>query len=277
MYSEASATRALHIDMGRKSFFIRMRFSGTNVKKIALGSVNNRGARNYQEDSFGFSSIDKKDLEEYGFTAIVADGMGGLSGGAQVSDYVVSTMLDMQMNRDLSVPIYLHLYQSLFAVNNGILRSGMKGGSTAVVVTCLPTGIYWCTVGDSRVYLYRNGILTAMNEDTDYMNRLLERVITGELRLEDALRDKKKDSLAQYMGYKGGIVPDVNSKPLVPRKNDKLLLCTDGVYNALTVKELNDALSRPAGEAAAQIEGMIVAKGYSTQDNFTAIVVEFIR
>lgn len=263
--------------MGRKGFFIRMKFSGSDVKRIALGSVNNQGARSYQEDSFGFSSIDKAEVEKNGFTAIVADGMGGLSGGAQVSDYVVSSMLSMQMNRDPAAPIYMHLSRSLSAVNNGILQSGMTGGSTAVVVMCLPTGIYWCTVGDSRVYLFREGKLTVMNEDSDYMNRLIEKVISGELTFEEAGEDKKKDSLTQYMGHKGGIAPDVNAKPLVPKRNDKLLLCTDGVYNALTASELKEALSKPAEEAAALIESKVVSKGYSTQDNFTAIVLEFIR
>ena len=263
--------------MRRGDLFIKMKFNGSDVKKIALGSVNNQGARNYQEDSFGFSSIDKNDVAQYGFTAIVADGMGGLSGGAQVSSYVVSSMLDMQMNREPDVPVHLHLANSLRLVNNSILASGMTGGSTAVVVTCLPAGIHWCTVGDSRVYLFRDGGITVMNEDSDYMNQLIEQVISGELTYEEAGENRKKDSLAQYMGYKGTLTPDVNAKPLIPKRNDKLLLCTDGVYNALTIMELTDALSKPASEAAELIESTVVAKGYSTQDNFTAVVLEFIK
>ena len=263
--------------MRRSDFFIKMKFNGSDVRKIALGSVNNQGARSYQEDSFGFSSIEKNDVEQYGFTAIVADGMGGLSGGAQVSSYVVSSMLDMQVNRDQNIPIHIHLCKALCTVNNSILLSGMAGGSTVVVVMCLPSGIHWCTVGDSRVYLFRDGGITVMNEDSDYLNRLIEQVISGELTYEEAEEDKKKDSLTQYMGYKGGLIPDVNSKPLVPQKNDKLLLCTDGVYNALTIMELTDALSKPAVEAAELIERSVVAKGYPTQDNFTAVVLEFIK
>ena len=263
--------------MKHDEFFIKMKFNGSEVRKIALGTVNNQGARSYQEDSFGFSSIEKDDVAQYGFTAIVADGMGGLSGGAQVSSYVVSSMLDMQINRDQDIPVHTHLSESLSTVNNNILLSGMTGGSTVVVVMCLPSGIHWCTVGDSRVYLFRSGGITVMNEDSDYMNQLIEQVISGELTFEEAEENKKKDSLAQYMGYKGGLTPDVNPKPLVPDIDDKLLLCTDGVYNALTIKELTDALSKPAAEAAELIENSVVAKGYTTQDNFTAIVLEFIK
>ena len=262
--------------MAHNDFFIGMNFSGSDVNKITLGCVNNQGARSYQEDSFGFSSIIQSDVDSHGFTAIVADGMGGLEGGAQVSSYVVAAMLDMQMNRDFSVPAHLHLSAALCRVNDNILLSGMKGGSTAVVVMCLPIGVHWCTVGDSRVYLFRDGSLTVMNEDSDYMNQLIEQVISGEMTFDEAGEDRKKDSLTQYMGHKGGITPDVNAKPLVPKNGDKLMLCTDGVYNALTEGELTEALLKPAEEAAALIESMVVAKGYSTQDNFTAVVLEFI-
>ena len=263
--------------MAHNDFFIGMNFSGSDVNRIALGCLNNQGARSYQEDSFGFSSIDQQNVDRFGFTAIVADGMGGLEGGAQVSSYVVSAMLDMQMYRDPAVPAHMHLSNALCRVNDNILRSGMSGGSTAVVVMCLPTGVHWCTVGDSRVYLFRDGCLTVMNEDSDYLNQLIEQVISGEMTFDEAGENRKKDSLAQYMGYRGGIVPDVNAKPLVPKSGDKLMLCSDGVYNALTEGELIQALSRPAEEAAALIESMVVAKGYSSQDNFTAVVLEFIR
>lgn len=254
-----------------------MKFNGSDVKRIALGSLNNQGARSYQEDSFGFSSIDRGDVEQHGFTAIVADGMGGLSGGAQVSGYVVSAMLEMQKNRDPSVPVSIYLSRALCAVNNSIVSSGLTGGSTAVVVACFPSGVHWCTVGDSRVYLFREKSLTVMNEDSDYMNQLIEQVISGDLTYDEAGEDRKKDSLAQYMGHKGGITPDANAKPLLPKDGDKLLLCTDGVYNALTSEELSELLTLPADQAAAAIESGVIAKGYSNQDNFTAVILEFIR
>ncbi|MCM1523005.1 MAG: serine/threonine-protein phosphatase [Ruminococcus sp.] len=256
---------------------MRMRFNCSDVRRIEFGSISNRGARNYQEDSFGFSSFDKADVKKNGFTVVVADGMGGLSEGDKVSSYVVSAMLEMQKNRSPAVPVHIYLAQSLQMINSSVLASGIKGGSTAVTVTCLPSGVHWCTAGDSRVYLFREQRLTALNEDSDYMNSLIEQVISGGMTFEEAGEDSKKDALAQYIGYKGGISPDVNPKPFVPQRNDKLLLCSDGVYNALTAAELGEALSFEASEAAQTIENRVLAKGYSNQDNFTAVVLGFIR
>lgn len=254
-----------------------MKFAGSNVGKVAFGCLNNQGARNYQEDSFGFSSINPAEVKRHGFTAVVADGMGGLSGGAQISSYVVSAFLDMQKNRNPNVPLNLHLAQSLRTINNTVISSGMKGGTTCAAVVCLPAGLYWCTAGDSRIYLARGGSLTALNEDTDYLNRLIEQVISGELSYEDAQSDEKKDALAQYIGYKSGLNPEVNTKPFVPGKGDKILICSDGVYNALAAAELISALESPAFEAAELIESRVLSKGYPDQDNFTAIVLEFMK
>lgn len=258
------------------SNYIRMRFDGSGAKKIAFGCLNNQGARNYQEDSFGFSSVNPKDIKKQGFTAIIADGMGGLSGGAQISQYFVMSMLEMQKNRDPDIPVNIYLSRAVRAVNSGVLSSGMRGGTTAAVVMCLPVGIYWCTVGDSRIYLAREGGLTALNEDSDYLNRLFEKVISGEMTYEEASGDSKKDALNQYIGYKGGIYPDINSKPFIPRNKDKILICTDGVYNALSNEELLSALKSPASEAAELIESKVLSKAYSDQDNFTAIILEFL-
>ncbi len=263
--------------MSRSKFFVRMKFAGSGVGKIAFGSISNRGARNYQEDSFGFSSFAKEDVKSCGFTAVVADGMGGLSEGGRISAYVVSAALELLKNRSADIPLHIYLARSLKIINDGVLSSGIKGGSTAAIVTCLPDGIYWCTAGDSRVYLFRDGKLTALNEDSDYMNGLIEQIISGEMTFEEADGNAKKDALAGYIGYKGGIVPDGNTKAFIPHKNDKLLICTDGVYNALTAEELIESLCFEAMEASQIIENRILAKGYSNQDNFTAVVLEFIR
>ncbi len=262
--------------MRRGGLWVRMKFAGSEVKRIGIGCISDRGAREYQEDSFGFSSVEKGEIARYGFTAVVADGMGGLTDGGRVSAYVVSSVLAMQKGRDEGVPVHLYLSRGLCEINRNVLASGAGGGSTAVVVLCTKEGIHWCTAGDSRVYLCRDGRLTPLNEDGDYMNRLIDRVIEGDLTYDEAGEDAQKDALAQYIGCQGELSPDVNAKPLVPEKGDKLLLCTDGVYNALTGQELAAALQHPAGEAAEALKNGVKEKGYAHQDNFTAIVLEFI-
>lgn len=265
----------------RNNAFIKMKFEGSKVGKVAFGCLNNRGARNYQEDSFGFSSVEPAEVKRQGFTAVVCDGMGGLSGGARISGYAVSALLEMLKTRDVNIPMNIFLAGALRAINNSVVQicnnGGMNGGTTCAAVVCLPAGLYWCTAGDSRIYLARDGSLTALNEDTDYLNRLIEQVISGELSYDEAGSDEKKDALAQYIGCKSGINPDVNPKPFTPSIGDKILICSDGVYNALPSAELLSALESPAPEAAELIEQRVLSRGYPNQDNFTAIVLEFMK
>lgn len=256
---------------------MRMKFYGSAVRRIAFGTISSQGARNYQEDNFGFSPLDRESVRRSGFVAVVADGMGGLSGGDRVSSYAVSSLIEMHKNRSSDVPVHIYLAQAFRVINSGVLQSGIRGGSTAVAVMCLPAGIYWCTVGDSRIYLFRSGRLTALNEDSDYMNRLMESVISGKISYREAADDPKKDSLAEYIGCKNGITPDGNKRPFIPQKNDKLLLCSDGVYNALGIEELAASMKYNASEAANIIENKVLSKGFANQDNFTAVVLEFKR
>lgn len=255
--------------------YIPLRFEDGGASGIKIGSISSKGARPYQEDSFGFSSIKKKDAAAHGFTAVVADGMGGLSDGAAVSKYVVSSLIDLSMNCTSELPVDIFLQSTLRQINYNVVSTGIRGGSTAVAVKCVRSGIYWCTVGDSRLYLMRNGELTALSEDSDHISTLIDDVISRKISYRDVIDDPQKDSLEFYIGCGNTIFFDGNIRPLIPIKGDKLLLCSDGVYNAVTDGEMLDALSCPADKAAETLDSVIASKGYVNQDNYTAVVLEF--
>ena len=254
---------------------IPLNFNGTKVNTISIGSLCSQGTRSYQDDSFGFSSIKSSDVKKHGFTAVVADGMGGLSNGDMISRYVVSSLIDMDRKYDPSVPVYICLSSAMRQINQSVATSGMKGGSTAAAVKCCTEGIYWCAVGDSRIYLFRDGFLTMLNEDSDHFNSLLSKVISAEISFSQADSDPERDSLESYIGCRSTIVTDCNKKPLIPQVNDKLLICSDGVYNALSDNEIKAALHYDAVSAADTLKNTVSAKGYVNQDNFTAIILEF--
>ncbi|MBP1542750.1 MAG: serine/threonine-protein phosphatase [Oscillospiraceae bacterium] len=263
---------SLHTDMG-DSFVVSLCISGSDVTRISIGNAQSRGAREYQEDNFGYTPLNKVDSN--GFVAVVADGMGGLAAGDKVSAYVVSSMLGM---RDLisGSDVADRFRQTVSQLNYEVVRGGTGGGCTLAAVYCRSDGIYWCSVGDSRIYLYRSGMVFQLSQDGDYQNQLLDDVIAERLSFEDMIENPKKDSLVHYIGSKNEPIPDVNIHPLVPSAGDKLLICSDGVYNALSDEEMSLALAYPAQQAADAIAGAIINKNYTNQDNNTMIVLEFI-
>lgn len=256
-----------------KNCSVRMKMAGSAVKEISIGNSQHRGARPYQEDSFGYTKIENAARD--GFAAVVADGMGGMSSGDKVSSYTVSAILEMRLRGSEAIPVPTKLRQMINAINAQVSGSGIGGGSTVAAVFCTADGVYWCSLGDSRIYIAREGMLFQVTEDTDCQNMLLDDVIGGALDYDDVLEDETKDRLAQYIGFNGMLTPDVSERPLIPLSGDSMLICSDGVYNALSVGEMSRALQKPAQEAADLLLRQILEKGYSNQDNCTAVVLKF--
>lgn len=71
------------------------------------------------------------------------------------------------------------------------------------------------------------------------------------------------------------IQPDATRAPIRPESGDRLLICSDGVYNAVNEQTLLQSLTLSAAAAAEDILGRVLAKGYANQDNLTAAVLEF--
>lgn len=254
-------------------FTVSLRIFGSDVREISIGNGQNRGARDYQEDSFGYTPLDRAESE--GFVAVVADGMGGLSAGDKVSAYAVSSILKMRTTIEGNMPVHVKFRQMISTINREVVLGGSGGGCTFAAVFCRSDGVYWCSVGDSRIYIMRNGRLYQLSEDGDYQNRLLDEVIANTLDFRDMLENEKKDSLVQYIGSRDEPEPDVNIRPFSPCPGDRLLICSDGVYNALSDEEMVRALLNNAQEAADALMSAIIGKNYENQDNNTAIVLEF--
>lgn len=237
---------------------------------ISAAVISHPGAREYQEDSFGFSEL-KPDMER--FAAVLADGMGGLSSGAIVSSQTVSGMLAQPID-GADVPGILA--QAAQRTSSGIAAGGTGGGSTLAEAVFTPEGLYFCSVGDSRIYLRRGNTLTQLTEDHDHFQTLLRHVAQGDMTYAQAVSDKDKDALSQYIGSGAALSPDRNLRafPLLP--GDRVMLCSDGVYNALSHAELLQSLTLSAAAAAEDILGRILTRGWANQDNFTAIVLEML-
>lgn len=239
---------------------------------VAVGCVQHQGVREQQEDSVGFTPVNGDPMD--GFLAVVADGMGGMASGAFVSGWTVRRMLEAEIGRSGEAP-EKQLCEAARRISGEIAAGGSRGGSTMAAVYLDSAGVHICSVGDSRVYMQRGGVLTRLTEDGDYMSTLLDRVIGGELTFQQAEEDPERDSLTQFMGGGVNIQPDATRAPIRPESGDRLLICSDGVYNAVNEQTLLQSLTLSAAAAAEDILGRVLAKGYANQDNLTAAVLEF--
>jgi serine/threonine protein phosphatase PrpC len=273
--------------LGKKIHILKIRQQSVAVDfgdmKVSYmtGNAQHIGKRKTQEDYFGFSDLSSSEKKSRkGICAVLADGMGGLSNGRQISEYVVSSTLALFDNLDYTLSICTQLKAIINKINEQVCREfsqdgKSKAGSTFSTVVLYKDKLFWACVGDSRIYLFRNGYLYQLNEDHDYKNKLLKDYINGTGRLDAAHDDPQKDSLTSFIGNPDMQFIDANRLSFSLQKDDKIMLCSDGIYNALSDFELIKRLKEQPQLACEKIAQDVLNKKISSQDNLTVMIINF--
>ena len=247
------------------------------IPGISIGKIHDIGRRDYQQDSFGQTAV----LRNTGILAVLADGMGGLSGGERVSQKIVMEALTfgstLQANQ---VPTALP--GMVAGINRAVNQMlGPKGlytsGSTVVSALITGNALRWISVGDSRVYLYRDGQLSQLSRDHDLLQDWMPDILEGKRSMAEALRDPNGRKLTSFIGMGELRHMDYNRTPIPLLPGDRVLLMSDGVYGTVSDAEMA-AILRDCGSvqlAASHIGQRIMGAALPYQDNYTLIVLGY--
>ncbi len=246
------------------------------VETVQIGKLHEQGERSGQQDCFGVS--DESLLKTHGLLAVVADGMGGLSDGDKISTAAVESVLDnflLYQGKCTIEQQLLMLAQNAVESVNGLLgqNSFGKSGSTLVMGILRDSVFSFLSIGDSRIYLYRHGILMQLNREHVYRNKLALDAVNKEIALSDVYSDSRGSGLTSFLGMGTLQLIDFPAEPIRLISGDVLLLMSDGVYNALDKEELAACLKGEPEDAAEQLRNAIQEKGYVNQDNYTAVII----
>lgn len=248
------------------------------VGQITVGKLHEQGAREEQQDCFALS--DEALIPTHGLLAAVADGMGGLSHGGKVSQAAVQAVLDAFpacKGSTQAEPLLLALAQrAVQAVNDLLGPDGLReSGSTLVLGLVREESFSFLSIGDSRVALYRNGVLIQLNREHIYQRELALRMVNGELPLAQVYTSPKGAGLTSFLGMGNLQHIDLPAAPIRLLPGDRVILMSDGVYNALTDQELTQVLAQEQEpeQAAQAIRQAIADKNYQNQDNYTAVIL----
>ena len=211
--------------------------------------------------------------ESDGSVFVLADGMGGHEGGsiaAEVaSDIAAANAAGMT---EASAPELTEVVNAA-VVQAGLERSLPQLGTTLVVVSAHSNHVVVLSIGDSRVYRFRDGALEQLTEDHTVRNEL----IAAGVPLEKAAESKiKLNALTAHIGkQRTGFVPyQVESYSV--NDGDRLLLCSDGVHNQVSDADVAAAMClQPCSASADRLVDL--ARTAGGRDNATAVVVEFAR
>ena len=194
-----------------------------------IGSV-----RKLNEDSFYINK--SKDI------LAVADGMGGYVGGEIASKTAVEAISYYFQNYSYSMPEQLEKavqYANSCIISKAMIDPSLKGmGTTLSLLTLCGDQAIWAHVGDSRIYLFRSGHLEQITLDHSLVEVLLAK---GKITQEEALHHPDKNVLTRAVGVDRSL--DVDSGTFKIEKNDRILLCTDGLNTHVTNGDIINALS----------------------------------
>lgn len=242
-----------------------------NSFTLSVGRAQTIGGRQEQQDSFLLSDGAKSGK---GVLAAVADGVGGVKGGAVASNAAVVAMkktFEVTMREKDPADDLLKAAVSAHEAVLSKAKTGEGGYSTLVSVLIRDKKMWLLSIGDSRIALYRSGLLLQLNREHVSARGLMEREYVHHERItEDQLKGRKK--LSSYLGVANLQQIDRTLQPMQLRKGDKIVLMSDGVFGTLTEDTLCEELKNNPQEAANNIIERIDAMHSETQDNATIVI-----
>ena len=248
----------------------------TGPLAIRVANLQGIGEREEQEDSFAvLNATALAELSSQGIFALVADGMGGMEGGRQASEWAADFFVQLFRERDPKRSVPEWFYQSVHVVSDSVYRQfGGRSGTTLVAVHLLEDRLHWLSVGDSAIYLARDGGVFQLNREHTCLNQLylqeLEQPVIDKARAE---QDEDARRLTSFVGIDRLAEVDLNLRPLTLKRGDALLVCSDGISGVLTPPELLEAMTLAPKEGAELLEHMVLEKGVPGQDNYTGILI----
>jgi len=229
------------------------------------------GTRTYQEDAADWCKT------EQGLFAAVCDGVGSRADGG-ASSRLCAARLTESFRKGFTGSYPAFIVDAAEQIDREIYEKyGDRCGTTAVTAYISGHELYWFSVGDSRLYIYRNGRLKQITTDHDYAYVLGLRRQKNLIDEATYLAEQPKGSrLASYFGMNGLDIVDVSLQPLLLEQNDILLLMTDGLYKQIGDEQITEILNRhhqPAQAADCLIAAVMQSEG--AIDNTTVAVIGY--
>jgi serine/threonine protein phosphatase PrpC len=240
---------------------------------VVIGNAQTKGKRAEQEDSFATA------ITVQGALAVLADGMGGYTDGRLASEIVVKTFMEQFSSQTLGgVEQFFQTTSRLCNDNILKLKEATKIGSTLVAAIVSGRKLYWVSIGDSAIMLYRNGELTGLNKKHNFQTMLEEQYQSGKISKAELVNNPKKKRLTSFLGSDGFREIDLSQRPLLLLPNDKIILCSDGVYNSISELEMEKilGLNLKPNDMAERIIKKIVNHKVANQDNATIVILKIV-
>ena len=245
--------------------------------KVEYAKVSALGDRTDNQDRAAVIVADKAAI------MLVFDGMGGHSDGAQAAE--IGLKVIQEMFTSSKMPLFDpqgFLYMAMARAHDEVVKIGgdlavdFRPRATCAICLVQEGGSWWGHIGDSRIYLLRNGRMVTRSRDHSHVEVLIQE---GAITEEEALDHPMRNFVECCIGGDAP-VPDMSitrKKPLIP--GDVLLACSDGLWSGMTDDHIADMAMRPTNtltENLKELSMKALAINAPYSDNTTGTVLKWI-
>ncbi|MFZ5774815.1 MAG: protein phosphatase 2C domain-containing protein [Thermodesulfobacteriota bacterium] len=249
--------------------FLKRLFAGADRPLSFHGRTDTGRVRSHNEDSF--CSLANRRL------FVVADGMGGHRAGEVASQLAIESLVDFisdsrlreahgdgEKIRQLLLAGFHHANQ---AVMQEAAANPERRGMGCTMVACHLDGatLHTCHVGDARCYLAHQGILAQLTQDHTGLSAIPG---TNNANTDTA---QLRRVITRAIGFPFPEEPEYHCTPLHPA--DRILLCSDGLWNMLDQLRLEQILLNAASPEEASSQLVEEANAEGGRDNITALTI----
>lgn len=236
-------------------------------RHIRTASLSDRGGKQINDDTAAIFR------DRYGVRVFVGDGLGGYAGGKQASEAAAKAMGDACAKGSFLVAD--RLIRAAEDANRAVFdlqeRTGGRMKTTMVFLSLEENTARWMHVGDSRLYIFRDGkkVFQTADHSVSYMA-----VLMGEITIDQIRFHEDRNRVLRALGGE-------NAKPEVsePRKLENgqyaFLLCTDGFWEYVREPEMEQTLAEAKNPDAwiRSMEKILLTRVGADNDNYTAAAV----
>lgn len=231
--------------------------------------------RDHNEDYIGSCEPQNAENEtDHGWLFIVADGVGGAEAGEVASELACDQTIEHYIANPFKENLGERLRDAMQMANTDLRRYVTDHGNRRMATTMVAVAIqnedaYFVNVGDSRGYLWRKGDFRQITKDHSLVARLVEE---GAITEEEAETHPRKNVILYSLGSEK--TPQIDIFPMPLKKDDLILLCSDGLTRHVKDDELADIISKYGTEKATRVL-VDLANERGGLDNISAAVIQY--
>lgn len=236
----------------------------SSIKSSALSNVGKIRANN-QDSGYAGNNL-----------FVVADGMGGHAGGDVASAIAIRRIRETDKPYSSPGDAEFALQSSLIAANQLLAETVFEHqeltgmGTTVSAMMRVGNSMAIAHIGDSRIYLFRDGELSQITADHTFVQRLVD---SGRITPEEAAVHPRRSVLMRVLGDVDA-APEIDTAILGTQPGDRWLICSDGLSSYLAEDRIRKALA--SGLDADAVGRRLVKEtlDHGAPDNVTVVVVD---